>query len=87
VLMYPAAAQQVGKLTSLQPTRMTVIDLFRMGLQLEFGRLEQTCNFIVMAVSGLPVNQQGQAFFKAQFRMCRRLRQLLLQPLHHAGQS
>ncbi len=45
VLVYPAAAEQIGKLALLQAARVTIVDVFRLRLQLKLCRLEQSMDF------------------------------------------
>ena len=75
----------LSDLAALQAARVLVIDLFRVGLDFQAGGLEQTGHLVIVAVRGLPIDHQGKAFLKAQFRMGRGLRQLLLQAFGHAG--
>ena len=65
---------------------MAVIDVLRMGLQLELGRFQQAGNFIVASIGCLPIHQQGQSFIEAEFFMGRGLCLLLFQAFGHAGE-
>ncbi|WP_339779405.1 hypothetical protein [uncultured Marinobacter sp.] len=84
MLMDPATAEQVGELAALHATGVLVIDLFRMGLLFQAGGLEQTGHFVIVVVRGFPIDHQGKTFFKAQFSVGGRLRQLLFQAFGHA---
>jgi len=65
---------------------MTVVDVLRVGLQLELGGFQQAGHFIVAPNRCLPVHQQGQSFIEAEFFMRRGLRLLLFQAFGHAGE-
>ena len=83
----PFAQRQAHHRAALQAPRAAAVQVFNGRLRVfEFGGLEQPRTAPVLPAMHLPVDQQGQPFFKAHGADAA-LRELLLQRLGHGFQA